>query len=194
VKDLLAAGLLTTGTVLTPRQGGWTSLDAVVRGDGMLEVEGQIFGSPSGAGRYVKGSVTNGWTFWSLPDGRRLIDVRAAFRGEKPKEPGWTAALPRVDWSEEDLRDYATGAAPLTLRLLDYVATERPDELLTGADFAAIGVSSEQVAGVTGAMARKIYNDYERSNPPIEFVDFDGHWRYRMTAQTADIWRGLRAE
>lgn len=194
VKDLVAAGLLTPGTVLTPRQGGWTSLDAVIRDDGMLDVAGQVFGSPSGAGRCVKGSVTNGWTFWSLPDGRRLVDVRAAFRGEKPKEPGWTAALPRVDWSEEDLREYAAGAAPLTLRLLDYVATQRPDELLTGADFAAIGVSSEQVSGVTGAMARKIYNTYERSNPPIEFVNFDGQWHYKMTAQTAEVWRGLRAE
>ena len=74
------------------------------------------------------------------------------------------------------------------------VATQRPGELLTGTDFAAIGVTSEQVAGVTGAMARKIYNDYERSNPPVEFVDFDGHWHYQMTAETADIWRGLRAE
>ena len=121
VKDLVAAGFLSPGLVLTPRQGGWTSIDAVISDDGMLKVDGQTFGSPSGAGRYVKGSVTNGWTFWTLPDRRRLIDVRAAFRGEKPKEPGWTDALPRVNWSEEDLRDYAAGAAPLTLRLLDYV-------------------------------------------------------------------------
>jgi hypothetical protein len=136
--------------------------------------------------------VTNGWTFWSLPDKRRLIDVRAAFRGEKPKDADRTAALPRIEWSEEELADYANSAAKLTLRLLDYVASERADELLTGADFAAIDTTSEQVAGVTGAMARKIYNDYERSNPPIEFIEFDGRWHYQMTAATAATWRAVR--
>lgn len=193
VKDLVASGLLEPGTRLTPRQGSWTSLEALVRDDGMLEVDGQLFGSPSGAGRRVKGSVTNGWTFWSLPDGRRLIDVRAAFRGEKPKDLHWTASLPRVEWTEEDLADYAAGTAELTLRLLDHVAAERPDELLTGPDFSVIGMTPEQVAGVTGAMARKVYNDYERSNPPIEFIEFDGRWHYRMTPDAAAAWRSARA-
>lgn len=193
VKDLVAAGLLPPETKLSPRQGTWPAIEAVVRKDGMLDVDGQLFGSPSGAGRHVKGSVTNGWTFWSLPDGRRLIDVRAAFRGEKSKEPSRTAALPRVEWNEEDLNVYATGAAGLTMRLLDYVARERPEELLTGTDFAAIAVSPEQVAGVTGAMARKVYNDFERSNPPIEFIEFDGRWHYRMTAATASKWRDIRS-
>nr|WP_255533088.1 DUF1524 domain-containing protein [Nocardia sp. XZ_19_231] len=65
VKDLVAAGLLTPGTILTPRQGNWRTSEALIRDNGTLEVEGQSFGSPSGAGRHVKGSVTNGWTFWS---------------------------------------------------------------------------------------------------------------------------------
>ncbi|MEU4813747.1 DUF262 domain-containing protein [Nocardia fluminea] len=192
VKDLVAAGLLTPGTILTPRQGKWRSCEALIRDNGALEVEGQSFGSPSGAGRHVKGSVTNGWTFWSLPDGRRLIDVRAAFRGEKPTGDNKNNALSRVEWSEEDLGDYANGAAPLTLRLLDYVASNRPGDLLTGTDFAAIEVTPEQAAGVTGAMARKVYNDFERSNPPIEFIDVGGRWHYRMTAATAQGWRSLR--
>lgn len=84
VKNLVGAGLLLPGTRLSPRPGQWQARDALVRDDGMLEVDGQLFGSPSGAGGYVKGSVTNGWTFWRLPDGRKLIDVRAAFRGQKP--------------------------------------------------------------------------------------------------------------
>ncbi|BAK36604.1 hypothetical protein MLP_35900 [Microlunatus phosphovorus NM-1] len=192
VKDLVAAGLLEPGTILTPRQGSWTSKQTLVRDDGMLEVDGQLFGSPSGAGRHVKGSVTNGWTFWSLADGRRLVDVRAAFRGEKPRDPHWTAALPRIEWNEEDLANYASGTAELTLRLLDYVATERADRLLAGPDFAVIGLTPEQVAGITGAMARKVYNDFERSNPPIESHEQDGRWRYRMTAGTATAWRVTR--
>ncbi|MFD4354298.1 hypothetical protein ACFWPX_17220 [Nocardia sp. NPDC058518] len=100
VKDLVAAGLLTPGTILTPRQGNWRSREALIRDNGTLEAEGQSFGSPSGAGRHVKGSVTNGWTFWSLPDGRRLIDVRAAFRGEKPTGDNKTTALSEAGTTE----------------------------------------------------------------------------------------------
>lgn len=193
VKDLVAAGLLPAGTKLTPRLGTWATREALVREDGMLDVDGHLFGSPSGAGRHVKGTVTNGWTFWRLPDGRKLVDVRAEFRGEKPDDvANWIAALPRVEWSEEDLTDYAGTATELTLRLLDYVATERVDELLVGTDLAATEIPSDKVAGVTGAMARRTYNDYERSNPPIEFVDFDGRWHYRMTADTAATWRAVR--
>jgi alkylated DNA nucleotide flippase Atl1 len=38
--------------------------------------------------------VTNGWWFWSLPDGRRLRDVRSVYTGEDPAK-----ATPRFDWS-----------------------------------------------------------------------------------------------
>lgn len=82
VKHLVAAGLLEPGTQLTPREGRWSSRCAFVRDDGRLEVDGQMFDTPSGAGRFVKGSVTNGWAFWRLPDGRRLVDVRAPPRRE----------------------------------------------------------------------------------------------------------------
>ncbi|GAC1519923.1 MAG: hypothetical protein NVS3B1_02080 [Marmoricola sp.] len=194
IKDLVAAGILTPGTVLSPRKGGWTSTNAVVREDGMLEVDGQLFASPSRAGLHVKGAVTNGWTFWSLADGRRLFDVRSEFRGEKPSGTALGSGLPRIEWDEDDLRDYADSAAPLTLKLLDYIANERADQLLKGGDFAEAGLASDQVAGVTGAMARKTYNDYERSNPPIEFIDFEGAWHYRMTADTAAAWRLVRTE
>lgn len=42
-------------------------------------------------------------------------------------------------------------------------------------------------------MARKIYNDYERSSPPIESIEFGGRWHYRMTLGTATAWRSVRA-
>lgn len=41
-------------------------------------------------------------------------------------------------------------------------------------------------------MARKVYNDYERINPPLEFVNTDGKWRYRMTAETATARNSIR--
>jgi alkylated DNA nucleotide flippase Atl1 len=94
VKHLVDAGLLAPGTVLTPRTGAWDPRTAVVRADGLLEIDGKTFESPSGAGRYVKGSMTNGWWFWNLPDGRRLLDVRAIYTGEDPAK-----AAPRFDWS-----------------------------------------------------------------------------------------------
>lgn len=46
VKDLVAAGLLEPGTLLTARSGRWSSREALVREDGMLEVDGQSFASP----------------------------------------------------------------------------------------------------------------------------------------------------
>jgi alkylated DNA nucleotide flippase Atl1 len=94
VKHLVDAGLLTPGTALSPRTGPWEARTATVRPDGLLEIDEKTFESPSGAGRYVKGSMTNGWWFWSLPDGRRLLDVRAIYTGEDPAK-----AAPTFDWS-----------------------------------------------------------------------------------------------
>jgi hypothetical protein len=84
IKHLVEAGLIPPGTMLTPRAGAWEAHTALVNPDGLLEIDGKTFDSPSGAGRYVKGSITNGWRFWSLPDGRRLSDVRAIYKGSDP--------------------------------------------------------------------------------------------------------------
>jgi alkylated DNA nucleotide flippase Atl1 len=61
---------------------------------GLIEADDKTFDSPSGAGRYIKGSATKGWSFWSLPDGRRLLDVRAVYTGTDP-----ATATPSFDWS-----------------------------------------------------------------------------------------------
>jgi alkylated DNA nucleotide flippase Atl1 len=84
VKHLVEAGLLQPGTVLNPRPGTWQSRTALVRPDGLLEVDGKTFETPSGAGRFVKNGNTNGWSFWRLDDGRRLLDVREAYSGAAP--------------------------------------------------------------------------------------------------------------
>lgn len=94
IKHLVDAGLLQPGTTLTSRTGAWGTGAALVRPDGLLEVDGKTFESPSGAGRHVKGAITNGWRFWSLPDGRRLLDVRAAYTAGDPAK-----ATPSFDWS-----------------------------------------------------------------------------------------------
>jgi len=112
-------------TVLAPRPGSWESRTAMVRVDGLLDVDGKTFDSPSGAGRHVKGSITNGWSFWRLPDGRKLADVRAIYTAEDPAKgaPGfdWTAlhtileALPVGHWTTYGSLADAVGTAPVPL-------------------------------------------------------------------------------
>jgi alkylated DNA nucleotide flippase Atl1 len=94
IKHLVDAGLLAPDTVLTPRAGAWEARTARVRADGLLDVDGSPFDTPSGAGRHVCGRNTNGWQFWSLSDGRRLSDVRAIYSGKEP-----TKETPTFDWS-----------------------------------------------------------------------------------------------
>ena len=114
LKHIVAAGLLEPGTRLKPRPGSWSATEAVVTRDGALDVEGKKFLSPSGAGRHVKGGVTNGWTFWRLDDGRRLSDVRAAYRGEKPEQNDEPALLSQ--WSADDLEAAANIWSGITLK------------------------------------------------------------------------------
>ncbi|MDP3892080.1 MAG: DUF1524 domain-containing protein [Nocardioides sp.] len=121
IRHLLAAGLLQPGTRLTPRPGQWPATAATVLADGRIDVAGNLFDSPSGAGKHVKGAVANGWVFWRLDDGRSLSDVRAVYRGEKPDRArtgfDWTPmhaileALPADRWTTYgDLAD-AIGTA-----------------------------------------------------------------------------------
>ncbi|MDE9367240.1 DUF262 domain-containing protein [Luteipulveratus sp. YIM 133132] len=72
--QIVAAGMIQAGTVLDSRSD--RPAKAVVTDKGLLEVDGKQFESPSGAARHVVGYTPNGWTFWRLPDGRRLRDVR----------------------------------------------------------------------------------------------------------------------
>lgn len=108
IKDLVAAGLLVPGTRLIPRQGQWSNNVAIVREDGLIEIDGNVFETPSGAGKYVRNSSTNGWYFWRLEDGRNLKDVRSVYRGSEPTKSDsfdWSTlhtlleALPEGNWA-----------------------------------------------------------------------------------------------
>lgn len=143
VKHLVEAELLTPGTELIPRSGSWESRTALVRADGFLEVDDKTFYSPSGAGRHVKGSVTNGWRFWSLPDGRTLRDVRAVYTGRDPAKeaPGfdWSSlhtileALPAGHWTTYgSLADVVgTAAQPLGAHIASCEKCSNPHRVLT---------------------------------------------------------------
>jgi alkylated DNA nucleotide flippase Atl1 len=144
IKHLVEAGLLPQGTVLTPRAGAWEGRTALVRPDGLLEVDGATFESPSGAGSYVKGSGTNGWWFWSLPDGRRLRDVRAIFKGEDPSKTkrsfDWSTlhtlleALPVGHWTTYgSLADaVGTAAQPLGAHVVTCEQCSNAHRILNG--------------------------------------------------------------
>lgn len=78
-KLLIRAGLVQPGTVLLMNHGQYRGTTATVTDDGYLEIGGVRFDTPSGASKHVMGRASNGWYYWSLPDGRRLRDVRAQF-------------------------------------------------------------------------------------------------------------------
>jgi alkylated DNA nucleotide flippase Atl1 len=125
VKHLVDAGLLEPGTVLAARAGAWQARTAIVNADGLLEIDGKAFDSPSGAGRFVKGSVTNGWSFWRLQDGRKLLDVRATYTGTEPAKTAvafdWSGLhsmlelLPEGRWTTYSSLADAVGTAPQPL-------------------------------------------------------------------------------
>ena len=86
LRQLVAAGTLTVGTVLQARDGVGEGHTARVLADGQLELDGVQYETPSGAGKAVLGRAVNGWNFWRLPDGRRLMDVRRDYAGKTQRE------------------------------------------------------------------------------------------------------------
>ncbi|MFE1797771.1 DUF4357 domain-containing protein [Streptomyces sp. NPDC059517] len=88
LSDLMQAGLLEAGTVLTFHQRRANRRGrAVVTAEGQLIVDGHStpFPSPSKAAEAITGNVINGWTLWHLPapDGRTLDELR-----QQQKFPG----------------------------------------------------------------------------------------------------------
>jgi alkylated DNA nucleotide flippase Atl1 len=122
IKDLVAAGLLTPGTTLVPREGQWASRTALIQDDGRIGIDDRAFDTPSGAAAYVKGGASNGWSFWRLEDGTRLADVRTHYRAQQPRRPDapfdWSRLheilerLPEGRWTSYSELSDAIGSAP----------------------------------------------------------------------------------
>jgi hypothetical protein len=81
IADLIGAGYLAPGQALYSRPGKYGGHSGRVLSDGRIEVAGQIFDSPSSAGKFVRKRATNGWNFWRLDaNGRRpLKEVRSEY-------------------------------------------------------------------------------------------------------------------
>ena len=65
VSDLIGAGLLEPGTTLYAGK-AHDFHPATVLADGRIDVDGDVFDSPSGAAKRVAGRGKNGWWFWKL--------------------------------------------------------------------------------------------------------------------------------
>lgn len=77
IRHLVDAGYLTVGQTLHGRDG--TSIASINAGK-TITLDGRTFSTPSGAGKHARrGRAVNGWWWWSLSDGRRLLDVRAEY-------------------------------------------------------------------------------------------------------------------
>ena len=85
--DLLAAGLLSAGALLTFQRAGKTA-EASVTADGQLVVDGKAYSSPSRAASTSLGlKAANGWVSWRLDAGAgpTLADLRAQLPGASDK-------------------------------------------------------------------------------------------------------------
>jgi Protein of unknown function DUF262/Protein of unknown function (DUF1524)/Restriction Enzyme Adenine Methylase Associated len=80
LRHLVQAGAVALGTQLRAPGGKHADVTGTVLVGGRIGIDGREFDSPSGAAKHVLGRNQNGWTYWRVPDGRRLEDVRMEFR------------------------------------------------------------------------------------------------------------------
>jgi hypothetical protein len=58
------AGLITAGQTIVPKQQEFQDHRGQILSDGRIDIEGQVFDTPSGAGYHLRKRATNGWSFW----------------------------------------------------------------------------------------------------------------------------------
>lgn len=72
--DLIGAGLLDPGTTVYARRKAHSDRTATILPDGRVDVDGEVFDTPSGAARSISGKNQNGWWFFLLdPVSRRSL-------------------------------------------------------------------------------------------------------------------------
>ncbi len=88
--DLIAAGVLTAGMTLLPRQPRHAQRSAVLLADGRIDVEGVVFESASKAAGHITSGPVNGWWFFLTQRNprRSLGDVRRDYLDQLPDEGG----------------------------------------------------------------------------------------------------------
>lgn len=82
LKDLIDAGLLVSGTTLTPKRDS-INVTAELQADGRIVLGETTYASPSAAAKSLVGYGVNGWRFWlaELADDRTTLDaLRSTYR------------------------------------------------------------------------------------------------------------------
>jgi hypothetical protein len=81
LSDLLSAGCIQAGALLTPRRKKFAHSIVTLLPDGRLDVNGVVFSSPSEAAKGITGAATNGWWFFLVDTQprRSLKDVRLEY-------------------------------------------------------------------------------------------------------------------
>jgi hypothetical protein len=64
ISDLIVANALQPGSSLIPRRKAYAERVATILPDGRIELDGQVFDSPSMAAEHLVGSAINGWWFF----------------------------------------------------------------------------------------------------------------------------------
>ncbi|MCG3774328.1 MAG: hypothetical protein JW395_1147 [Nitrospira sp.] len=79
--ELLSAGSITAGQTIVPLALKLRDRVGQILSDGRIDIDGQLFDTPSGAGYYLRKKSTNGWSFWLVdPQTKRsLATVRREY-------------------------------------------------------------------------------------------------------------------
>lgn len=76
IPDLINAGVLQAGGLLTPRRKEYAHLQGTILPDGRIELDGHVFDSPSLAAVHLTGYAVNGWWFFLVdPKTKRSLKV-----------------------------------------------------------------------------------------------------------------------
>lgn len=86
--DLIGASVLEAGVTLHARPKSQKGRTAVLLPDGLVDVGGSLFDSPSGAARSISGRNANGWWFFNVgaKDGRPLADYLQEYLEQTSEE------------------------------------------------------------------------------------------------------------
>jgi hypothetical protein len=81
LSHLLEDGYIKVGQVLYPKPGKYAGRNGIILEDGSIQLEGQLFNTPSGAARYLRAKATAGWHFWLVnPESKQMLwDIRQQY-------------------------------------------------------------------------------------------------------------------
>jgi len=106
LSDLLSAGLLTAGQTIVPKALNLRDHTGQILSDGRIDIDGQVFETPSGAGYHLRKRSTNGWGFWLVdPQTKKSL---ASIRREYLEKSSLESSVIDDDDDDDDAGDDVT--------------------------------------------------------------------------------------